>query len=183
MRHILFREQQTAKGAKRELLKLRDGWERRLRSPRCDEQTRSILSAWCEQTDSYWPGLFHCYGNPHIPATNNGTEQLIKETKQLERLLSRSPKPAVRFIRHAATNAKVRGWPRLPGKEFLASRSIEQLRDAERQLRERRRQQGVQSRARRDIDGFAQEVLKRWKQSNDPPAPEHPPMPSHSAGS
>jgi len=68
VQELLFKDGQTTKGAKRELGKLRESWERRLRSPRCDADMKAaeMLKDWCKQTDSYWPGLFHCYGHPYI---------------------------------------------------------------------------------------------------------------------
>lgn len=34
---------------------------------------------------SYWPNLFHCYGVPDLPRTNNGLEQYFGSARHLER--------------------------------------------------------------------------------------------------
>lgn len=36
-------------------------------------------------TDSYWPGLFHCYDVADLPRTNNALEQLFGSTRHHER--------------------------------------------------------------------------------------------------
>ena len=36
-------------------------------------------------TQSYWPGLFHCYDVPELPRTNNDLEQLFGSTRHHER--------------------------------------------------------------------------------------------------
>lgn len=156
-------------------MKLLKTWEGRLLHPRCDDRTEAVLAAWCDQTDSYWPGLFYCYGDYRIPGTNNGTERHIKDMKQLVRLLSRSPNPAARFISHAATNSMVGSRPTLPGEAFLASRSSEDIRNAEKQLRAKRGRQTVQRQVRRSPAKFAAEFLEQWKQSFDPPHNDYPP--------
>jgi hypothetical protein len=33
------------------------------------------LARFLKVTRSYWPGLFHCYGVPDLPRTNNALEQ------------------------------------------------------------------------------------------------------------
>jgi hypothetical protein len=128
-----------------------------------DVQGFEILATWCNQTKNYWPGLFHCYADPRIPGTNNSLELFIKEMKQMVRLLSRNPNPATRVIRHAATNAIVVTRPELPGKEFLAKCSPQLLAKVEKSLKFRRRRNGAVLRVRRDVQGFANGVLERWK--------------------
>ena len=130
-----------------------------------DEDAWIMLATWCEQTDNYWPGLFWCYSDPRIPATNNALEQLIKEMKQLERVLSRNPRPAIRFILHAATNALVTSRPQLPGADFLAQLGAEAIQKAEARLRSERKQRGVRWRAIRDFDGAKIRLLEHWEQA------------------
>ena len=163
---ILFSEGQTKKGAKRLLLKLRKTWEGRLLHPECEEDIKAepVLSKWCEQTDSYWPGLFHCYGDYRIPGSNNDIERFIKDMKQLVRVLSRNPNPAVRFITHAATNALLATRPVLPDEKTLASYSAEAMREATRQLQERRRAMGIQQQVRRSPHRFGEACLNRLRQ-------------------
>jgi hypothetical protein len=92
-------------------------------------------------------------------------EQFINKQKQFVRVLARNPRPASRFIRHAADNAIVLTRPELPGKDFLASRSAAEMQQAEASIQAGRRQLGAARRIRRDIDGFASSVLERWKKA------------------
>lgn len=167
VREILFEEGQTAKGAKRRLRELRESWERRLRNPQSPEDIKAagMFKAWCDQTYSYWPGLFHCYGDFRIPATNNEMERFIKEMKQLERKLSRNPNPELRFIRHAAINALLAHRPSLPDETFLASVSAHDWKAAEQSLAAQRRKLGLSRLIRRDPDRFADLILEQWKQA------------------
>lgn len=167
MKRILFDKRQTVKGAKRLLGKIRERWVGRLMRHQSsgDDREWTILGAWCNQTDNYWPGLFHCYADPRIPGTNNSLELFIKEQKQFVRVLARNPRPATRFLRHAADNAIVLTRPKLPGKEFLARRSAVEMQQAEASLQAARRKLGAALRIRRDVDRFAMVVLERWKKA------------------
>ena len=124
-----------------------------------------MLKDWCKQTDSCWPGLFHCYGDDRIPGTNNEIERFIKEMKQLERKLSRNPNPELRFIRHAAINALLAHRPSLPGETFLARLSEQEWKTAEQLLAAERRKQGLSHLIRRKPERFAELILERWEQS------------------
>lgn len=165
---ILFVKNQTKSGAKRQLGKLRKSWEKRLLNPksRADigDEPEEMLSNWCNQTDSYWPGLFHTYGDFRIPGTSNDIERHIKEMKQLVRNLSRNPNPAQRFIRHAATNAIVSSHPSLPDAAELAIRSTEQIAAAKKQLADRRRSLSATQLARRNPKKYREAFVERWKQ-------------------
>lgn len=168
IRKFLFAKAQTAKGAKRLLRKKRERWlSRILRSAStADPEDGVIYATWCNQVDSYWPGLFHCYADPRIPNTNNDMERFIKEMKQLERFLSRNPNPAVRFLRNAATTALVVTRPELPGERFLASRTAADLRMAADVLLAQRKKFGAAQMVRRDVTKFAAHTVARWKEAN-----------------
>lgn len=43
------------------------------------------LRHFLKVTESYWPGLFHCYDVPDLPRTNNDLEQLFGSTRHHER--------------------------------------------------------------------------------------------------
>ena len=47
------------------------------------------LRHFLKVTESYWPGLFHCYDVPDLPRTNNGLEQLFGSTRHHERRCDR----------------------------------------------------------------------------------------------
>jgi hypothetical protein len=184
--HILFQEGQTAKGAKRLLRNMREKWEQQLnRLQRQPERlAESVLAAWCGTTDTYWAGLFHCYSNPYIPGTNNSTEQRIKDIKTFERVLAKNPKPAMRFLRHATINALFVGRDEeLPGEDFVASASREDVATAKALLRRTQGRWGTMRKARLQRTKLLGSLQERWKQaehyddsadnmasSTDPPA-------------
>lgn len=48
-------------------------------------QFKTAIRHFLKVTDSYWPGLFHCYDIPDLPRTNNHLEQLFGSTRHHER--------------------------------------------------------------------------------------------------
>ena len=54
------------------------------RAPRAGE-LKSAIQHFLKVTDSYMPGLFHCYHVPDLPRTNNALEQLFGSTRHHER--------------------------------------------------------------------------------------------------
>jgi len=166
---VLFVKAKTTQGAKRLLREMREEWASQLTRVTSDADGRAwaLLANWCNQTDNYWQGLFHCYADPRIPATNNDMEHLIKEMKQLERVLSRNPNPAIRFILHAATNALVTGRPSLPGADYLARCGADAMHQAETRLRADRKRRGVGWRAIRNFKDAKVSLLERWKLACD----------------
>jgi hypothetical protein len=48
-------------------------------------QLQPLLRHFLKVTDSYLPGLFHCYTVPDLPRTNNALEQLFGSTRHHER--------------------------------------------------------------------------------------------------
>lgn len=57
-------------------------WKRQARPP---GQLQPLLRHFLKVTDSYLPGLFHCYDVPDLPPTNNALEQLFGSTRHHER--------------------------------------------------------------------------------------------------
>jgi hypothetical protein len=47
--------------------------------------SKPAIRHFLKVTDSYLPGLFHCYRVPDLPRTNNGLEQLFGSTRHHER--------------------------------------------------------------------------------------------------
>lgn len=171
MGHILFHQAKTAKGAKRLLRGMQARWismmdhpERHPEVPH-DEEAYALLNGWSNRLELYWKNLFHCYSNPHIPATNNEMERVILDLKQLERILSRSPRPGDRFIRHAATNAMVVGRPELPGETFLVRCGQKAIEQAVTRLRAQRKQHGIGVTACRDWPRARDRLLAQWKEA------------------
>ncbi len=48
-------------------------------------QLKTTISHFLKVTESYWPGLFHCYDVPDLPRTNNDLEQLFGSARHHER--------------------------------------------------------------------------------------------------
>jgi hypothetical protein len=102
-------------------------------------------------TASYWPGLFHCYGVPGLPATNNDLEHYFGSARYHERRASgrRSASPtlvvrgSVRLIAAVATRQRPFTAHDLYPRDQLAwrglRRRLEQRHDARRQQRRFRR--------------------------------------------
>lgn len=175
---ILFSEGKTTKQRKTLLRKLRQGWEEELQ--RIEEQperkaVRRFFAEACRLTDDQWEGLFHCYSNPKIPNTNNGTEQLIAELKNQQRQLARNPSPGARFIRNAPTAALFVNQKNLPGAEFIGSSTPEQMAEVRDRLRHSSRQAGVARLARRDLPLLTSRIKARWRNTSIAP-PTNPTM-------
>jgi len=166
---ILFKEGRTRKGAKRLLRELKRRWEKKLARLDSDDPGHAVLRQWIKQTESHWPGLFHCYRDPKIPATNNAMEQSILRVKNLERRMANNPNPAVRFLRNAASTGIFLNRTSLPGEEFLARRSPQDLRQAAADLANRRQKFGAMQRARRDFTGELDRLEKLWKAASRGP--------------
>lgn len=173
---ILFVKAKTTKGAKRLLREMRAKWmsEANRYAASGDAEAWGMLMTWCNQTDNYWPGLFHCYADPRIPATSNDIERLIKAMKQLERILSRSPRPGTRFILNAPVNALVTSHPQLPEAESLANLGPRVLQQVEARLRSERTRRGIGWRATRNLKAAKVTLLTRWKDACKEPGPQTP---------
>ena len=50
----------------------------------------SAVGHFVKVSQSYWPGLFHCYEVADLPRTNNALEQLFGSYRHHERRVSRS---------------------------------------------------------------------------------------------
>lgn len=163
--NILFTTGKSKRDRKQLLEKLRESWEKRLLelegSP--DKVGAHFLSECCRLTDDQWDGLFHCYSNPRIPATNNGSEQLNAMLKSLERVQAKNPNPGARFIRNAPINAAFVNRKQFPGKEFIATRNPEELAAVRSQRKAVAHKLGVARLARRDIKRLLDRLQERWR--------------------
>lgn len=109
-------------------------------------------------TQSYWPGLFHCYEIPGLPATNNELEQTFGTARHHERRVSgrKSAAPgtvvrgAVRIV--AAVVAKVMRFDAAD----LRPRNPEALATLRAELARRAQARTSQRRFRRDPDAYLQ---------------------------
>lgn len=171
---ILFSHGQSNRERKRLLRELRQSWATRLScagdSP--DPIATLFFSEARRLTDDQWEGLFHCYGNPRIPQTNNGTEQLIAQLKSLERLLARNPSPGSRFIRSAPITAAFVNRETLPGESFIASRSPEEIALVRRNRKAAAHKASVARQARHNLPQLIERLKARWKPPAHIPAPD-----------
>jgi len=120
---------------------------------------REAINHFLKTTDSYWPGLFHCYDVPDLPRTNNDLEQLFGATRRHERrctgrkaaspgLVLRGP---VRLV--AAMGTRQRTY----GGEELAPRTVKQWRTLRASLERRRQSRVLRCRFRRDPAAYLRE--------------------------
>lgn len=174
---ILFREGKTKKERKRLLRELRFHWAAELtRLEEAEDEPGAFFTSECIRlTDSQWDGLFHCYSNPRIPPTNNGTEALISQLKSLERVQGKNPSPGDRFINNAPSNALLGSLPKLPGAEFIASRTPQEIAEIRFQRKQAAHQTGVARLARQNLPKLAGKLIQRWSGGR---ITSHPPEPS-----
>lgn len=169
---ILFAKGQTTTTAKRLMRELETKWKaevEKLSKDGNDKQAQELLKGWLKLLKSYSPDLYHCFGNPYIPATNNGMEKFIGDLKKLEQFISNNPRPATRFVKHAPTRAFSIGRKQIPGEEFLASRRPEEIRQAKAYLQARRKRASIAYKARRDFTGTVNALQEQWNQASEGP--------------
>lgn len=172
----LFGEGKSRQQRKHLLEEMRKNWELELQKLDAASEKDALgvefLAECCRITDEQWVGLFHCYVNPRIPGTNNGTEQLIATLKSLERVLSRNPNPGARFIRNAPVMALFVNQQRPPGAAFIGTRGPEDMARVRRQLRAGARVGGVAKLARQNLPLLLSRIIKGWNvTSTGPPGP------------
>ena len=127
-----------------------------------------MLERWAKTFEIYGDRLFTTYSHPHLPRTNNSMEQTISSLKQLTRMLSGSPNPAVRFKRQGATLAHFLGRKSLPGEKFIAMRQQREFDLARRLIEARRRERSVEHRARSDFAGLLDQFQKDFDAIDGP---------------
>ena len=118
------------------------------------------IEHFAKVTRSYRPGLFHCYGVPGLPRTNNDLEQLFGSQRYHERRASgrKAASPAavlrgeVRLI--AATVTRLRP----PTARELGRVSREHWRRLRQRLDQRRHARTLRTRFRRDPVAYLAEL-------------------------
>ncbi len=170
---IFFGKNRSAKSRQNLLLERYDDWERQLTElvAEATDPRRIFLEEARRFTDEQFEGLFHCFINPHIPGTNNGTEQLIKRLKSDERTQSKMPNPGERFINNAPISALFITQENVPDEAFIASRTREEMTQARTALKQTRHRTGVARLARSDLPKLLDRVKKRWALRSAPPPP------------
>ena len=119
-------------------------------------------------TASFWPGLFHCYDHPFLPATNNALEVYIRSLKAGYRKTTGRVGCQGHILRYGAYVVHV---------DFSVSRretvSRFQSVSYEAFLRKREEFESVQERfrfscrVRRNLDGFLRDQEKQWASASD----------------
>lgn len=122
-------------------------------------------------TASYWPGLFHCYGVPDLPRTNNDLEHLFGSSRYHERRATgrKAASPAMvlrgpaRLVAAAATRLGA-----FTG-ESLAPHDVGAWRELRAELDRRREARKQRCRFRRDPDAYLQRLEDQLNQTTLPP--------------
>jgi hypothetical protein len=118
------------------------------------------LRHFLKVTESYWPGLFHCYDVPELPRTNNGLEQLFGSTRHQERRCTgrkaASPSLVLRGSVRIVAGLGTRG-PCFGGRD-LAPQKIDAWRTLRANLEERRRTPALRYRFRRDPTAYLRQL-------------------------
>jgi hypothetical protein len=122
-------------------------------------------------TQSYWPGLFHCYDVEGLPRTNNDLEQFFGGIRHYERRTTgrkrASPTLVVRgAVRVVATTVSCL-CPLTP--EQLAPTDLEAWRVQRRRLQNRHQARVLQRRFRRQPDGYLAALEERLIKLSLPP--------------
>ncbi len=123
-------------------------------------QLKSTITHFLKVTDSYWPGLFHCYDIPDLPRTNNDLEQLFGSTRHHERRCTgrkaASPslvlRGSVRIVAGLGTRSR-----RFQGKE-LAPGNLEIWQTLRAGLERRRHTRTLRQRFRRDPQAYLRQL-------------------------
>ena len=130
----------------------------------------SAVDHFAKVTRSYRPGLFHCYGVPGLPRTNNDLEQLFGSQRYHKRRATgrKAASPAavlrgeVRLI--AATATRLRA----PSSRELGHVNREQWTQLRQRLNQRRHARTLRTRFRRDPDAYLAGLEQKACQSTLP---------------
>ena len=118
------------------------------------------LRHFLKVTESYGPGLFHCYDVPDLPRTNNGLEQLFGSTRHHERRCTgrkaASPSLVLRRSVRIIAGLGTRGQC-FQGRE-LAPQKIDEWHRLRHGLEQRRRARTLRYRFRRDSAAYLREL-------------------------
>jgi hypothetical protein len=111
-------------------------------------------------TKSYWPGLFHCYGVPDLPRTNNDLEHVFGSNRYHERRCTgrKAASPAmvlrgpVRLV--AATTTRLRAFTA----DSIMPTDVEAWRALRAELDRRRHARTLRRRFRSDPDAYLRQL-------------------------
>jgi len=129
------------------------------------------IAHFLKVTQSYWPGLFHCYDVPGLPRTNNDLEQFFGAVRYQERRACgrkvASPtlvlRGAVRVV--AAVATRTQAFP----PEQLAPRDLDAWRALRAQLAQRHTARVLRYRFRRNPQAYLRDLEGRLLKLSLPP--------------
>jgi hypothetical protein len=112
---------------------------------------------------SYWPGLFHCYDNRHIPRTNNEMESLFRDT-QRRVLRSTGQKGRTRRILHRSGAWELFGHPPSEAASLEALRQIapSELADERQRMRLHAQRFRLHTRSARQTTARLNRLEQQW---------------------
>lgn len=118
------------------------------------------VAHFAKVTESYSPGLFHCYDVPDLPRTNNGLEQLFGSTRHHERRCTgrkvASPslvqRGSVRIVAGLGTRQQAYSA------KDLSDINLESWRKLRAGLEQRRQSRTLRRRFRRDPKAYLQQL-------------------------
>ncbi len=123
-------------------------------------ELKTAITHFLKVTNSYWPGLFHCYDVPDLPRTNNDLEQLFGSTRHHERRCTgrkaASPslvlRGSVRIVAGLATRSRC-----FRGRELVPA-SLETWRTVRAGLERRRHTRVLRQRFRRNPEAYLSQL-------------------------
>ena len=115
---------------------------------------------------SYRPGLFHCYGVPGLPRTNNDLEQLFGSQRYHERRATgrKAASPAVVLRGEVRLIAAIATRRHPPAARDLGRVSRERWRELRRRLEQRRHARTLRTRFRRNPQAYLAELEQAARQ-------------------
>lgn len=123
-------------------------------------QLQSALEHFLKVTDSYRPGLFHCYDVADLPRTNNGLEQLFGSTRHHERRCTgrKVASPSLVLRGSVRVLAGLGTRERIHAAKDLAPRDLQEWRSLRAGLETRRQARVLRRRFRRDPAAYLQQL-------------------------
>ena len=122
-------------------------------------------------TRSYWPGLFHCYGMPDMPRTNNELEQVFGANRYHERRATgrKVASPALALRGSVRVVASAASRLRTFSAEQITPENVETWRVLRESLEARRQQRVLRYRFRRDPESYLADLESTLIQLTLPP--------------
>ena len=114
-------------------------------------------------SQSYAPGLFHCYDHPDIPRTNNGMESLFRDTHRRV-LRTTGQKGRTRRILHRTGAWELMGHPPTEAASLEALRQIApaDVADERKRMRQHAERFRLHTRSKRQITAQLDRLEQQW---------------------